>query len=273
MNNMAIPKKIHYCWFGRGEKPELAKKCIESWKKYCPDYEFKEWNEDNFDIHSNKYVEQAYNARKFAFVTDYVRLYALYYEGGVYMDTDVEVLKPIDEFLKHKAFSSFENNNTIPTGLMASEKGNEWIKDLLDEYTDLNFIDEDGNMDLTTNVTRITNLTHEKYGLKLESSYQELKNGVVTLYPYDYFCPKDWSTGEIHLTENSATIHHFSGSWHTAEEKEKANIYREKLKKYIAKYHDEDIAREKLNKDELRKFYLKHPLKAAKKIIEKMKGK
>ena len=119
---MAIPKVILYCWFGRGEKPELAKKCIESWKKYCPDYEFKEWNEDNFDIHSNKYVEQAYNARKFAFVTDYVRLYALYYEGGVYMDTDVEVLKPIDEFLKHKAFSSFENNNTIPTGLMASEK-------------------------------------------------------------------------------------------------------------------------------------------------------
>ena len=105
MNNMAIPKKIHYCWFGRGEKPELAKKCIESWKKYCPDYEFKEWNEDNFDIHSNKYVEQAYNARNFAFVTVYVRLYALYSEGGVFMDTDVEILKPIDEFLKHKAFT------------------------------------------------------------------------------------------------------------------------------------------------------------------------
>lgn len=269
---MAIPKVIHYCWFGKGEKPDLAKKCIESWKKYCSDYEFKEWNEENFDINSNEYVKQAYESRKFAFVTDYVRLYALYNEGGVYMDTDVEVLKPIDEFLKHKAFSSFENNNMIPTGLMAAEKGNEWIKDLLDEYNDLKFIDEDGNMDLTTNVTRITNLTKEKYGLKLESSFQDLKDGIVTMYPYDYFCPKDWTTGEINLTDNSYTIHHFSGSWHTAEEKEFEAKYREKLKKYLKKYSDEDIAKEKLNNAELRKFYLTHPGSAIKKVFEKLKG-
>ena len=188
------------------------------------------------------------------------------------MDTDVEIIKPIDIFLKHRAFSSFENNNMIPTGLMASEKENEWIRDLLDEYTDLNFIDENGNMDLTTNVVRITNLTHEKYGLKLESSYQELKNGIVTLYPYDYFCPKDWSTGEIHLTENTYAIHHFSGSWHTLEEKKKEEIYRKKLKKYLLKYSDEDVARDKLNKAELRKFYLTHPIKAIKRILEKMRG-
>ncbi len=270
---MAIPKIIHYCWFGRGEKPELAKKCIESWKKYCGDYEFKEWNEENFDINSNEYVKQAYESRKFAFVTDYVRLYAIYNEGGVYMDTDVEVLKPIDEFLKHKAFSSFENNNMIPTGLMAGEKGNEWIKDLLDEYKDIKFIDEDGNMDLTTNVTRITNLTHEKYELELKSCYQELKNGIVTIYPHEYFCPKDWSTGEIHLTDNTYTIHHFSGSWHTAEEKEEAEIYRNKLNKYIRKYQDEELARKKLNEDEIHKFYFKHPIKALKRIFEKLRGK
>lgn len=268
---MAIPKIIHYCWFGKGEKPELARKCIESWKKYCPNYEFKEWNEDNFDINSNEYVKQAYESRKFAFVTDYVRLYALYHEGGVYMDTDVEVLKPVDEFLKHKAFSSFENNNMIPTGLMAAEKGNEWIKDLLNEYNDLKFIDKDGKMDLTTNVTRITNLTRDKYGLKLESSYQDLKDGIVTMYPHEYFCPKDWETGKINLTENTYTIHHFSGSWHGEAEKKQADEYRKRLKKYIDKYGEEDGKR-KLNQHDLIVFYLHHPFKAIKRIFEKIKG-
>lgn len=188
------------------------------------------------------------------------------------MDTDLEIIKSIDEFLKHKAFSSFENNNMIPTGIMAAEEKNEWIKDLLDEYKDLHFIDEEGNMDLTTNVVRITNLTHEKYGLKCESSYQDLKNGIVTMYPHDYFCPKDWTTGEIHLTDNSCTIHHFSGSWHTAEEKAFEAKYRKKLKKYLEKYSDETIAKQKLNEAELRRFYFTHPLKAIKKIIEKLKG-
>ena len=97
-----IPKVIHYCWFGRGELPPLAKKCLDSWKKYCPDYEIKEWNEDNFDLDSYPYVREAYDKRKFAFVTDVVRLYALYHEGGIYMDTDVEVLKPLDRFLSHR---------------------------------------------------------------------------------------------------------------------------------------------------------------------------
>lgn len=266
-----IPKVIHYCWFGRGEKPELAKKCIESWKKYCSDYILKEWNEDNFDINSNKYVKQAYENRKFAFVTDYVRLYALYNEGGVYMDTDVEILKPIDIFLKHNAFSSFENNNMIPTGLMASQKGNVWIKDLLDEYANLEFIDKNGNMDLTTNVVRITNLTKDKYGLKLESSYQDLKDGIVTMYPHEYFCPKDWETGEIHLTENTYAIHHFSGSWHGEKEKKQAKKYKKRLAKYIAKYGEEK-GKIKINQNDLIKYYLLHPIKLIKRVIEKVKG-
>lgn len=265
-----ISKKIHYCWFGRGEKPELALKCIQSWKENCKDYEIIEWNEDNFDVNSNKYVKQAYDAKKYAFVTDYVRLYVLYNYGGIYMDTDVEVIKPLDEFLDNPAFSGFENNNKIPTGIMAAEKGNKWIEDLLKEYDFLEFIKEDGTYDVTTNVTRITNLTLEKYGLNPISSYQNLNN-IVVLYPYDYFCPKDWETGKIKLTENTYTIHHFSGSWHTEEDKEKAEKYRKKLNRYIEKYGDIE-GKKKLNKKELMIFYIKHPVKCVIRIIEKMKG-
>ena len=137
---MSIPKVINYCWFGRGELPDDTKRYIETWKKNCPDYKIIEWNEDNFDIHSNTYVEEAYIAKKYAFVTDYVRLYVLYNNGGIYMDTDVEILKPIDRFLNEKAFSSFENNNTLSTGIMGAEKGNLWIKDLMDEYNYIHFI-------------------------------------------------------------------------------------------------------------------------------------
>lgn len=268
---MAIPKIIHYCWFGRGEMPDSAKQYIESWRKYCPDYEIKEWNEDNFDIESNKYVKEAYQARKFAFVTDYVRLYALYNEGGLYMDTDVEVIKPLDAFLVHEAFSSFENNDSIPTGLMASEKGGKWVKELLAEYDDLSFIKEDGSLDLTTNVVRITNTTVEKYGLVQKSSYQDL--GVVTLYPHDYFCPKDWSTGKIFLTENTHTIHHFAGSWHTTEEKKQIEKNRILREKYIKKYGEEKTEKifERRNRTRRCMYYLRHPVSAVKKIVEKTK--
>ena len=111
--DIRIPKVIHYCWFGRGKLPKLAKKCIKSWKKYLPDYKIIEWNEDNFDINSNQYVREAYEAKKYAFVSDYVRLYALYNYGGIYMDTDVEVIKSLDEFLIHEAFSGFESPKDI----------------------------------------------------------------------------------------------------------------------------------------------------------------
>lgn len=206
-----IPKKIHYCWFGRGQKPELAVKCIESWKKYLPDYELKEWNEDNFDITQNQYVREAYENRKFAFVTDYVRLYAIYHEGGVYMDTDVEVVGSYDQFLHHHAFSGFETDGNVPTGMMAAEKDSVWAKELLDQYANRKFVQEDGSYDMTTNTSVITDYMLEK-GLVLNNKYQDFPN-LCTMYPADYFCPKDHRTGKIKCTKNTVCIHHFAGSW------------------------------------------------------------
>ncbi|MCP9612688.1 glycosyltransferase family 32 protein [Coprobacter tertius] len=206
-----IPKIIHYCWFGRGQMPSLALKCIDSWKRYLSEYEFRLWNEDTFDVNSNTYVKEAYDSRKFAFVTDYVRLYALYKEGGVYMDTDVEVLKGLDPFLHLKAFSGFECNGFVPTGLMASEKGGLWVKELLREYDGRHFILPDNTLDMTTNTESITRYMKGK-GLKLNNNFQDI-DGLVTFYPSEYFCPFTPETGKLNLTENTYCIHHFANSW------------------------------------------------------------
>ena len=206
-----IPKLIHYCWFGRGEMPKLAKKCIKSWKKYCPDYEIIEWNEDNFDLDLYPYAREAYNNRKFAFVTDVVRLYALYHEGGIYMDTDVEVTKPLDLFLKHTAFSGFEDKENVLTGIMASEKGGIWAKDNLNYYEGRHFVKADGSFDIKTNVVTITDYM-VKHGLVQNNTYQDFP-GLITIYPKDYFCPKSYEDRLIKITPNTYTIHHFAESW------------------------------------------------------------
>jgi len=226
-----IPKKIHYCWFGRNPLPELAVKCIDSWKKYCPDYEIIQWNEDNFDINCNNYVKEAYNAKKWAFVSDYIRLYAVYNFGGVYMDTDVEVIKNIDVFLKHPAFTGFESKEGIITGIIAGEKNNKWFGLLLDYYNDANFINNDGSYNLTTNVTIASNITKANYNVKFNNKFQNLNNDVF-LYPTEYFCPKDYMTLKINITQNTYTIHHFNGSWVP----EEARKEREEVRPYIIKY-------------------------------------
>lgn len=205
-----IPKIIHYCWFGRGKKSELALKCIESWKKYCPDYEFMEWSEDNFDICSNTYVKEAYESKKYAFVTDYVRLYALLNYGGIYMDTDVELVGNLDRFLDHQAFSGFEEDGFVPTGLMASEKGFSLFKELIDYYKDAKFILEDGSLNTTTNTFTITK-TVEKYGLEKNGKFQVIEG--FALYPKEYFCPLNDATGKVNATNNTVAIHWFSKSW------------------------------------------------------------
>lgn len=229
-----IPKKIHYVWLGRGEKPELANKCIESWKKYLPDYEIIEWNEDNFDINSNTYLKEAYENKKYAFASDYIRLAVLHEYGGIYMDTDVEVLKSFDDFLNLNAFTCFESNGYITTGVIGTKKKNKWVKDMLSLYTNLNFIKEDGKFDLTTNVARMSALTKERYGLKSENVYQNLDDMVI-VYPNDFFSPKDWNTGKINITENTYAIHHFSASWYT--DVEKKQIAKKKF--YIDKFGEE----------------------------------
>ena len=202
-----IPKIIHYCWFGRAAKPAFVHKCIASWKKTLPEYQLIEWNEDNFDVSVNSFCKEAYESKKYAFVTDYVRLEALYKQGGVYMDTDVEILKSLDRFLHHSAFSGFENESFVPTGLMAAEKGNLWIKELLDYYEDKHFDPQN----MTTNTKIITD-TCLAAGLKPNGEYQELSNGVV-FYPRTFFCPFDYGNGDNFISEDSHAIHHFSKSW------------------------------------------------------------
>ncbi len=226
-----IPKIIHYCWFGGNPLDDLAKKCIESWKKYCPDYEIREWNEANFDINCCAYVKEAYENKKWAFVSDYARLHALYECGGIYMDTDVELLKPIDEFLKHNAFSGFESTQYIPTAIMGSVPKGEWIEYLLSYYFDKHFIKPDGNFDITTNVQIITRMTKEKYNIRLDNTFQEIEN-ILTLYPKEYFCPKGTFTKETDFTDKTVCIHHFNGSWFDEWEK----YMRSKLRNFIYKY-------------------------------------
>lgn len=212
-----IPKVIHYCWFGRGEMPQLAEDCIASWHKYMPDWEYKLWNEDNFDVQSVPYVKEAYESRKFAFVTDYVRLWALFTEGGVYMDTDVEILKPLDDLMHLSAFTGYEGSKYQPpvTGLMASEAGGEWVKEQLDSYKDAHFVKEDGTMDLTTNTVRISNIMRAN-GFIQDGKYRVYKD--LHVFPTDYFCPRQ-TTGEFLKTENTYCNHHFMSSWNEKKSK------------------------------------------------------
>ena len=206
-----IPRIIHYCWFGRGEMPELALKCIESWHKCMPNYDYKLWNEDSFDVNSTPYTKEAYEARKFAFVTDYVRLYALYTEGGIYMDTDVEALKPYDDLLELSGFTGYEGSKYLPpvTGTMASEPGGEWVKEQLAAYDGAHFLLPDGSMDLKTNTVRISEIM--KKGGFVQNGKKQIYKGM-NIFPVEFFCPRQ-TTGEILITEDTYCDHHFMGSW------------------------------------------------------------
>ena len=228
-----IPKIIHYCWFGGNPKPNDVRHYIDSWRKHCPDYEIKEWNESNFDIAENNYCKEAYDAKKWAFVTDYVRLKALFEEGGFYMDTDVEVLKSLDPLRKYNAVSGYESQKNIPTGTMGACRHNEWIGMLLHNYDNRHFIMENGQYDLTTNVAVISKLTVQKYHIELTGDITFFGKNMVIL-PFDYLCAKYYETGEVNPTKNTYTIHHFAGSWWDANVRE----YEEAKRKYFSKYHN-----------------------------------
>lgn len=208
-----IPKKIHYCWFGGNPKPNLAKKCIRSWKKYCPDYEIIEWNEDNYDLNAAPlYVRQAYSAKKWAFVTDYVRLQVIFEYGGIYMDTDVELQKPLDSLLEHRAYFGFENGTTINTGHgFGAEKGTPILQELMDDYREIPFIREDGSFDLLACPRRNTEV-FLRHGLKQDDTLQTLPEDILIL-PSIYLCPIDSVMKIRTYSPKTISIHWYDASW------------------------------------------------------------
>ena len=207
-----IPKKIHYCWFGGNPLPVLAQKCIESWKKYLPDHEIIEWNETNYNVHKIPYISQAYQAKKYAFVSDYARVDILNEQGGVYFDTDVEVLKDLSPILNKGQFLGLEAAGAIANGLgMAAEAGDAILQEILASYQQEPFLYADGTYNLKTVVTRVSDI-FKKYGFTNEvENIQEIAN--YSIYPPEYFSPKNVVTGIIKLTENTYTIHHYDASW------------------------------------------------------------
>jgi len=216
-----IPKVIHYCWFGGNPLPEDALRCIESWKKFCPDYEIIEWNESNTDLNSCDYVREAYQAKKWAFVSDFVRFQVLYEKGGVYFDTDVELIKPIDSIIEKGPFMGIESfpgdyvgNDSYfclnPGQGLAAEKGNEFYSEVISHYKSIHFLKEDGTMNLDTVGMHVTSLML-KYGLKPENSFQTVCG--INIYPKEYFNPLNANSGMVELTENTVSIHHYAGTW------------------------------------------------------------
>lgn len=218
-----IPKVIHYCWFGKNPLPELAQKCIASWEKFCPDYEIIEWNESNVDITQCKYMEDAYKEKKWGFVSDYARNKIIYENGGFYLDTDVEIIKPLDELLSHQAILGFESETQIAAGLIiASEKGNGVIKEMYELYHNLSFYNDDGSLNLTPSPVYNTAVL-VKHGLIPNNTLQTVEN--ITVFPTEYFCPKDFYTGIITITPNTYAIHHYDASWHSEREKKEIAFY------------------------------------------------
>ena len=222
-----IPKIIHYCWFGRHPLPKSAVKCITSWRKYLPDYEIKEWNEDNFDVNIIPYTREAYEAKKYAFVSDYARFWILYHHGGLYFDTDVEVIRPMDDIIARGPFmgvekgahiavddgtASTKNSSAVAPGLgLGVNPGLGLYRDLLDYYNGLHFVDEHGEQIPGTIVMHTTKVLYSK-GLPTAIEEPTVVAGV-WIYPEDYFCPMDSTTGITRLTPRSVSIHHYDCSW------------------------------------------------------------
>ena len=211
-----IPKTIHYCWFGGKPKPKSVLRCIDSWKKYCSDFEIKEWNEENFDVNRIPYTHDAYQAGKYAFVSDVARFGVLYHEGGVYFDTDVEVIRSIDTLIERGPFMGWERadsfgNIYVAPGLgLAAPKGFPLYQEILDGFAKLSYYLEDGQFNPYTMIPMVTDILKGK-GLKINGNLQIIDG--LTIYPADFFCPMDSLTGKITKTENTYTIHHYSMSW------------------------------------------------------------
>lgn len=222
-----IPKIIHYCWFGRNPLTDEAIKCIYSWKKYCPDYKIIEWNEDNYDICSCDYVKEAYEKKKWAFVSDYARFDILYKYGGLYFDTDVELIRSIDDLVEKSPFMGCEQAKgkgplVVAAGLgLAASPGLGLYKEIIDDYRTSHFDYNEKTKMATTVVERVTNIL-KRHGYEEKNRIQMIDG--ITIYPWEYFGPMNYYTGIVTITENTRSIHHYSMSWKTEEEI--------KLKKY-----------------------------------------
>lgn len=222
-----IPKVIHYCWFGGKPLPPLAEKCIASWKKYLPDYEIKRWDESNFDVNIIPYTKQAYEAKKYAFVSDYARFWILYNYGGIYFDTDVEVIKPLEDIIAAGPFMGCENPSNggdpedlrVAAGLgMGVSRHLPIIKEFLDQYSLLQFKRKDGSFNQLTVVSYVTNCLC-KYNLKNTPEIQKVAG--MFIYSDEYFCPLNYQTGILNITDKTVTIHHYTASWKTSKDKMK----------------------------------------------------
>lgn len=227
-----IPKKIHYCWFGKKELPTKAKKCIASWKKYCSDYEIVEWNEDNYDVNQNAYTTYTYDNKKFAFLSDYARLQIILQEGGIYFDVDVEVIRPLDELLQYPAFFGFETERYVNTGVgFGAEAGNKIVGEMLKEYNPL----LDGKHG-TIGCPLLNTETLVKKGLIPNGKKQEIEGAQI--FPIKYFNPYDDPTGRLHKTKDTYSIHWFAKSWMC-----KREILRSQMLKPIHRMFGKDVFR------------------------------
>lgn len=228
---MAIPKIIHYCWMSGDPYPADIQECIDSWHEVLPDYEIKLWNTNNFDTDICVYTRQAMEKRKYAFVSDYIRLYALYNEGGIYLDSDVKAIKKFDSLLGEKAFIGFESGGRLGPWLIASEAGNPLIKELLDYYVDRCFVDEQGEMDLTPNTVPVTNIL-VSHGLLPDNCVQKLEN--ITILPEEYFSPKNPWTNRIKITDHTIAMHLFKGAWNDRTQPDL--VFISAIKDYLVKF-------------------------------------
>lgn len=252
-----IPKIIHYCWFGKNPKPKNVIKCIKSWRRYCPDYEIVEWTEDSFDIAENLYCKQAYEAKKWAFATDYARLKIIYENGGIYLDTDVEIVKSLDCLLNHSCFFGRQQGTQINTGAgFGAEKGHPAVKIMLDGYENVPFINFNGEMDLLTCPHRNSEWFY-KNGLEYSDIYQEICGAAI--YPVEFFSPKDAWSGKLTITKNTISIHHCDASWKSKDKKKEAKKSYAKQKKEVFLHKVKHISR---------RFFQKV---IGKKVYEKMK--
>lgn len=235
-----IPKVIHYCWFGRNPLPKLALKCIASWRKFFPDYEIKEWNEDNFDVNIIPYTRDAYEAKKYAFVSDYARFWILYHYGGIYFDTDVEVIRPMDDIIERGPFMGIEcgvndgKKLAVNPGLgLAISRGYPLYNQVLEGFLNLSFWLPSGEWNKYTMIPLVTDILNQD-GLIESVSIQEV-DGII-IYPPEFFNPLDDATGRLMITDNARTIHWFMKSWMT-----NCRVNSIQIKRLIRRFFGRDI--------------------------------